>query len=186
MPNWCQNNVTFKHNNQTQIDKIKQAIENEELFNAFVPVPEELKNTISGFLGNDTPDQQALELKQKSNIEKYGYSNWYDFCNAQWGTKWDVNDIYTVEENPNEITLSFDTAWCPPLEFYRAMENLGYEIQAYYYEGGCCFAGEYNSEEGTSEYSWDDLESAKQNIPQHIDAEFNIIEYMEELEEEND
>jgi hypothetical protein len=185
MPNWCQNNVTFKHEDQEQINKIVEAIENKKLFDAFIPVPQELRNTVSGYLG-DTDDQLALLEKQRQNIEKYGYATWYDFCVANWGTKWDVSDVYTTEEQPNEIKISFDTAWSPPLEFYRTMDELGFDIQAYYYEGGCGFCGEYTSECGTAEYTWDDLESAKENIPDYIDEEFAITENMEMWEEDDE
>ncbi len=47
--------------------------------------------------------------KAVSNIEKYGTMDWYDWCTANWGTKWNAchNEFY--EDSPNEI--EFDTAW---------------------------------------------------------------------------
>jgi hypothetical protein len=184
MPNWCNNNVTFTHNDREQINKISKALENEELFNAFVPVPQELRDTVKGSF-SDSDKQKALEEREQQNIEKYGYATWYDFCNANWGTKWDADDVNITEETNNSIKLSFSTAWCPPIEFYEAMDNLGFDIQAYFYEGGCGFCGEYSTGMGCTEYTWEDLESAKENIPEHIDEEFAIIENMEMWQDED-
>ena len=61
----------------------------------------------------------------KSNIEKYGYASWYDFCVNEWGTKWDTEchsvDIY--EEHPDTLEAVFDTAWAPPIQFYEKLER---------------------------------------------------------------
>lgn len=42
-----------------------------------------------------------------------------DWCNEQWGTKWDPYDI-TIERNgPNGIEFNFSTAWSPPIPFLK-------------------------------------------------------------------
>lgn len=43
--------------------------------------------------------------------EKYGYDNWYDWRNSNWGTKWNGCD---QEYDPETEQLKFDTAWCVP------------------------------------------------------------------------
>ena len=184
MPNYCQNSATFTHQDPEQIKKIVQAIENKELFNTFVPTPDELENQLAYCYGGDKANEQ--DTIRTELYTKYGYENGNEWRTGEWGTKWDADDIYISDETDNTITIEFDTAWSPPIAFYEKIETLGYEIQAYYYEGGCCFAGEYNSELGHAEYTWDDLKSAKQNIPDHIDQEFNIFENMEEYEEEQE
>jgi len=70
------------------IKRAYDALERGEFLQEFIPVPEELKETMAGSYGDDEK-QKALEAQQKRNVEKYGYSNWYDYCVGEWGTKWD-------------------------------------------------------------------------------------------------
>lgn len=43
--------------------------------------------------------------------DKYGYYDWYDWSNANWGTKWNACDCVI---NMNEGWVEFETAWCMP------------------------------------------------------------------------
>ena len=66
--------------------------------------------------------------KPRSSFPKMDsdYTNWYDWVIANWGTQWDVgldDDFSNLEINPQnnlELTLSFDTAWSPPIRFYES------------------------------------------------------------------
>ena len=63
----------------------------------------------------------------------------------KWGTKWDIKgseDQFELDDN--KVTLWFDSAWAPPIPFYEAMEARRIRVEAYYYEPGMCFCGEYN------------------------------------------
>ena len=191
MPNWCQNNVTFSHTEKAMIDKIYNAADDGKLFRSFIPVPQQLSDTINGYLGDDNEQQKLLE-QQALNTKQYGYPTWYEFCLSEWGTKWDasdleINDLY--DNNPDDIhhiTLSFSTAWSPPIEFYETLiDQLGFEIEATYYEGGCGFCGRYVNGTNT-EYTWNDLKSARQNIPVDLDEEYCITEMLEEYEEDEE
>jgi hypothetical protein len=98
---------------------------------------------------SDDPEEIARR------ISLYNHTGWHEWRLANWGTKWDVEtvDIYGVEEtldnlkNSTEarevVSLSFDTPWRPPIEFYAALEKLGFSVDAYYYEPGCRFYGNY-------------------------------------------
>lgn len=52
-------------------------------------------------------------------------SQWYDWNNRYWGTKWDVNvedkDDYIGTDGSYNITYRFDTAWSPPTEVFVAL-----------------------------------------------------------------
>ena len=151
MPNWCQNNATFSHKNVEMMKKlIKAANGDHALFDSFVPMPEELRNTVS-----PSPSNESL-------VEKYGASDWYQWAVNNWGTKWDVSvDSCDVSENdkgdPVSATLWFDTAWSPPIEFYNSMTELGFEIDATYTEESMAFAGHYlNGEDNCVELDFDD------------------------------
>lgn len=58
-----------------------------------------------------------------NNEKKYGYSNWYDWCNAKWDTKWNANscELFTTEEG--QLEYVFDTAWSEPTAVFIALSK---------------------------------------------------------------
>jgi len=187
MPNWCNNNLILKHEDPAMIQRAYDALERSEFLNEFIPVPQELKDTVSGFYG-DPAEQAKLEAQTRSNIEKYGYSNWYDYCVGEWGTKWDVGEQGASDIHPDGKTLhtSFDSAWAPPTLAYAKLEALGFKVEAMYYEGGMQFAGVY--EDGCDEEASLDGMSAdaiEQTYPE-LDQCFGISESIREYERENE
>ena len=165
------------------IKRVEGAIEKQQLFNEFVPVPQELTDTVAGS-HSDSAEQSALEAQEKSNMEKYGYSNWYDFCCGEWGCKWDVDaELHMADEH--SVDLSFDSAWAPPLAWYEKMTALGFEVDAYYYEPGMGFCGHYW--DGNDEYYeiGATSEETRDQVPQDIDEMFCISENQYEWEQEN-
>lgn len=74
-------------------------------------------------------------------------NDWWYWCIANWGTKWDivdedgdVNDNFALEML-NETTLKADflTAWSPPCEFfiYLTRKMKGLEVKMKSWEAGC-------------------------------------------------
>jgi len=185
MPNWCENSVSFTHENPEMIQRIKRVIESDDsLFNEFVPMHSDLMNTDKGFFKEDTDKQKAMEKANNRNIKKHGYKDWYDFAINEWGTKWDVagSDLMEYDSGPNWIAFTFSTAWTPPIEFYRKMEEShGYDVNAEYSEIGCCFVGKYSH--GHDEcYSYDcrnDLEL----IPSDLVEGFQLESMFDDEEE---
>jgi hypothetical protein len=185
MPNWCNNVVELAHEDPAMLERAKDALNRGEFLQEFIPVPEELK-IVAGSLG-DTEENNKLMEATARNIEKYGYGNWYDYCVAEWGTKWDVGgDGMTAEIEDGRISTSFDSAWAPPIAAYEKLVELGFEVRAYYYEGGMCFAGIW--EDGYDDYydlSNMDSNEVKETLPEALDEMFCISEYMAEWEAEN-
>lgn len=124
MPNWCNNLVTI-HAKPDVIKRIKNALEREELFNEFFPMPKELENT-------STPSNTP---------------NWYDWRVANWGVKWDVCTPSVIDESEAHITFCFNTAWAPATTFYERLLGSGQvkELSASYFEIGTNFAGIYDN-----------------------------------------
>jgi len=152
-------------------------------------VPEDLQ-IVAGSLG-DSDEQKKLEEATARNIEKHGYGNWYDFCVAKWGTKWDVDAYDTVEyddqHDKHGITFGFDSAWSPPVGVYEALVEQGFTVKAYYYEPGMCYAGIW--EDGNDDYyefSNMDSEQVAEDLPAELDEMFAISEQMAEWEAEQD
>ena len=120
-----------------------------------MPIPEELKIT-AGCLGEGA-EQAALEAREAANLEKHGYRNWYDYCVNEWGTKWDVTG-QEVNDIPNGVILTFDSAWAPPTGAYDKLLDLGFEVRAMYYEPGMGFCGVWDNGQD-DEYSLGGLNS---------------------------
>lgn len=53
-------------------------------------------------------------------MRETGHRNWYDWCRANWGTKWNAYDVtlkrhgLALGSSTEKATLSFDTAWSVP------------------------------------------------------------------------
>jgi hypothetical protein len=189
MPNWCNNTLELSHEDPAMIERAKRAFAEGKLLNEFVPVPPSL-NIVSGRVGGDEdPEQKKLEEDTARNLEVHGYGNWYDFCVSEWGTKWDIGgDDYNApqQETPNDVTMSFDSAWAPPLSAMAKLEELGFSVRLYYYEPGMAFAGIY--EDGHDDYyEYGDMTSQQvaEELPSALDEMFCISESMAEWEEEN-
>ena len=149
MPNYCSNTATIKHTDTAMITRVADAFANNHLFAEFVPI---------------TTDSTT------------------DSHTASWGTKWDVGErdggVMDQETTDTSISLYFETAWCPPIEFYDAMINLGFEIDATYHEPGMCFCGYYK--DGADEY-WDYDETL--DLPEHIIDDFGLAEQYADYED---
>ena len=167
------------------IDKVMQGVKDDGVLNALVQIPEELRDERTGMHGG--PDGEEYEKLRQELVEKYGYSGWYDWSIANWGTKWDLSDVQADRIDPNTVNLTFQTAWAPPVDAYSTIYNdLGFDITAYYYEPGCQFAGCW--ENGADDYyqDWGDSAGAKATLPAHIDDTFSISENQAEWEAEEE
>ena len=183
MPNWCSNGLTLTHSDPAMIIRAQAALSRGELLQEFIPCPQDLIDTVSGFV----PEQEALEAKQAANRERYGYSTWYDFNVANWGTKWDVSDASVEVMDANTLKASFETAWAPPVAAYEQLEELGFGVEAFYYEPGMVFVGKYaDGCDDYFRYSEETSATVRDVIGAELDDYFGISEAMAEWEEENE
>ena len=183
MPNWCDNNVFLSHEDASMIKRAKDAFDNRSFLNEFKPCPQELHDTVAGFCGEGTYAQELLNFKQELNLKWFGSKNWYDWAVSNWGTKWDVGGDYggcATLQSDNELWLNFNSAWSPPLEFYLTLTDLGFNVRAYYYEGGCAFCGIWENDRD-EQYGIDgNAKWVIENIPAELDNEFRISGNMAE------
>jgi hypothetical protein len=186
MPNWCNNTVEIRHEDPVMLERVRTAFNNGALLAEFIPVPEELQ--ITAGRTNNPDENQKIVNAEESNREKYGYSNWYDFCVSEWGTKWDVGGDGAVPHDiDGGIMISFDSAWSPPIAAYEKLTEMGFEIRAFYHESGMCFAGIW--EDGFDDYyEFSDMNSLEvaDTLPEELDEMFCISEQMAEWESENE
>ena len=160
MPNWCQNVVTVSHADKSKLDEFRQAAVNNQT--------------------KASADFMNVLCPKPADVG----DNWYEWNVSNWGTKWDM-DVFVTEDTDESLTLSADSAWAPPIEFFRHLTEQGYNVKAYYYESGMGFAGIYDNgqdEEYALEGDADDVEAT---IPEELDEMFNIVNNIRDWEEEN-
>ena len=188
MPNWCNNYLELTHEDPAMIERAKRAFADGRLLDEFVPVPKDL-HIVAGRVGSDEdPKQIELEAQEKSNLEKHGYSTWYDYCVNEWGTKWDVggDGDQASQDTPTDIRMNFDSAWAPPVPAMDKFEALGFKVKLVYWESGMCFCGLY--EDGHDDYyDYTDMSAAEvaEQINPEIDECMCIVENLETWEEDN-
>ena len=117
MPNWCHTTLNVEGSKE-QIKEfsalVSRAIENNNsLCNAIIPRP-------------------ASEEE-----------NWYDWNITNWGSKWDVTDMFVEYEDDINLNLSFATAWSPIFPIFDELVKRGFKVKAEYQDEGYMFAGEY-------------------------------------------
>jgi len=187
MPNWCNNYLELEHEDPAMIERAKTAFADGRLLDEFVPVPKDL-HIVAGRVGaDDNPEQIALEAQEKANLEKHGYSTWYDYCVNEWGTKWDVGgEDQLTEDGPNALHMSFDSAWAPPVAAMEKFQNLGFKVKLVYWESGMCFCGLFDAN-GDDYFDYTDMsaDELEKELNPEIDECMCIIENLREWEEEN-
>lgn len=125
MPNWCDNTLVSK---KEVIDSIITDMEVD--FNTVVPCPSILHNvaaTPKEKYWNNVVDDASLDNSKRLLTDEdlkwlsatYGATDWYEFCNKFWGTKWNSQDTYRPDDN----SVTFLTAWSPPMGFYEALSR---------------------------------------------------------------
>ena len=120
MPNWCSNSLKITAKNDTQrklLDELEKQFDSSDkavIFDMIKPTPLDLLD------GN----------------------GWYDWRIKNWGTKWDAT-ILSATRKKDTVTMYFETAWAPPLEIYKVLEEEGFKVEATYVEQGMQYAGHY-------------------------------------------
>ena len=137
MPNHCANTLKMTANTPEALALLGElrhqlTLKDKKIFQTIHPCPDELMNATASFSHDET---------HAAHIEKYGYAHWYDFCNAEWGTKWDAYEVDTLDDTATSLTISFDTAWSPPTAIYAVLMTKGFSVEATFVEQGCDFIG---------------------------------------------
>jgi len=157
------------------IQRAAKALQVGQFFQEFIPCPEELLDAVANLKTND------------DMVAKHGYSSWYDFNIANWGTKWDVSSDNVEIQDPNTLTAGFDSAWAPPVNAYEKLMEQGFEVEAFYYEPGMQFVGKWV--DGIDEYyelGGEDSTTVRASIGEELDDYFCISESMVEWEEDQE
>ena len=114
--------------------------ENDFDFRKLLPIPQELV---------ETERQELSEEKKNEFIQKYGFYNSFDWRCENWDTKWNSEvltswnyesklpeDGVIEKSGSHQISILFNTAWCPPISLIRTLSkdypNVTFEMYSYY------------------------------------------------------
>ena len=159
MPNHCYNRVTlYPAGSDTpkaiaDIEKIKGFFEDENTFNHIIPEPDWLNiplmssdNRFTKY-GNDgeLPIIQQDRYGESRRFQSTGIADqrWYDWRVQNWDTKWDAYDVEVTDDDPENMEITFNTAWSPPEAICHALREQypDVSISWFYDEPGCEIAG---------------------------------------------
>ena len=190
MPNYCNNVVEIRG----PVQVVKALVDHRLDFMKIYPYPKDL-DIVAGRSGaDDSPEQIQLVAAEKSNLKKYGYKNWYDWCVSEWGTKWNAGgsdnadmQIDWDEDGDDSIALfQFDTAWAPALGVLQKLRDDHPElsVECRYHEPGVGFMGVwtdgqdrcYDNIQGSQDAFW------QSDDGRLLDETFDIVESMQEWE----
>jgi len=130
MPNWCQNRLVVE-GSEAAVEAFRKA--------------------------NSTTDT-ALTFQAAVPRPESEEGNWYSWNCDNWGTKWDAVDVnfdddlwYPVDSKLDWTVYKFDTAWSPPIPWFRSL-NCWTELRLilFYAEVGQSFSGSCEWDKGGS------------------------------------
>ena len=146
MPNWCSCDLYIAGPKRNLIHKAIQSVDAEGYtshidFNKIITMPAILEGT--------TSPPQAGDIRAEHAKRETGYSDWYEWCRANWGTKWPASQT-ELREGKKRDKISFETAWSPPSPVILALSRMFPEntFTLKFYERGMAYKGEYTVKSG--------------------------------------
>ena len=91
----------------TEYEEFNQLPDDVISLNKIVKLPAELRNT--------TSPNRSSEAEKQALIDKYGAADWYDWSIKNWGTKWDVGEVYLDRDSDLGVTdINWNSPWDIP------------------------------------------------------------------------
>ena len=164
MPNHCYNRVTIcssgdnEASSLDQIETLKDIFEGEKIFPQIIPEPdwaniplmfkeETVYRGIGNKLGNlgelPVPVENDFGISHRFASTGRPDDRWYDWRLQNWDTKWDAYDVEILDDDPENLEISFNTAWSPPEAICNQIREDYPDVSVswFYDEPGCEIAG---------------------------------------------
>lgn len=191
MPNHCENTLTVvgAENEVRRFLALVQTKENPLDFEAIVPYPEVYKQQDIAARAFEKEHGYAARV-EAGIVDGYNQGG-YEWCVRNWGTKWNsyehVTDNFilitedTGSTDNSEVSISFFTAWSPPIEVVKRLNQLfpTLEFELHYYELGCNFRGFVKA-------TGDSIEEREWEITNDDLADLGLDEFIEDEDQETD
>jgi hypothetical protein len=156
------NNLTISHADLAKVQEFADAYNGGKTCQRFIPRPESVNNK-----------------------DAFAEDGWYTWNVNHWGTKWDFGkDEYTdpAKIEDGKVVVSFNTAWSPPIQFYKKLVELDYNVRGTYFEPGMSFCGIWDN--GVDNYiDYGDM-NQEDIIPVALWNEFGMDDFFEMMEED--
>lgn len=81
-------------------------------------------SNVTQYMVDHCPTLYELGKTYALNELNYGAYTWYEWCNKNWGTKWNACDSDVSKEAGDTWYIHFNTAWCPPEGWLRRLAEL--------------------------------------------------------------
>jgi len=148
MPNWC--------NNELIVIGDKKLVE--DFCNTQFSIDEDTKEEVLDF--SKLIPEPTFDNADEQN--QYDNGNWHTWRCNNWGVKWNANMNY-IDKNIGtdeigEMTISFDTAWSPPIAWFEKLceKYPTLDMELNYHEGGMNYRGFTTNVNGVAQdSSWD-------------------------------
>lgn len=124
MPNWVYNGMSIT-GDEAKVQEVKNRLaEPYEGIHIVYVGKECMSKTVTverdlSFWNMIRPEGEDLEKYRASLLD--GPSFWYDWNCANWGTKWEPNEVGFEERAKDRIVYRFETAWSPPIQALTAL-----------------------------------------------------------------
>lgn len=110
----------------------------------------EIYNRLQALMQKPNFDADALFKDGEvlmDNYQKYGASTWYEWCNSNWGCKWNASQT-AISDDPNDsnyVIIYFNTPWGAPCGWLMKLAefNIAFHCEWVEEQG---FHGEYISD----------------------------------------
>ncbi len=125
--------------------------------------PAEIARILESRAEHEKMDEQAVfdyGKKAVDNVLSFGAMTWYEWCNDNWGTKWNAADSVVTE-----TVAYFNTAWSPVCALIERLAGKYPDntfIYEYAEEQGGLYAGKYVFQNGIHEDGGDFAEDSKE------------------------
>lgn len=166
MPNWCFNILTLRHPDPAMLEKAVAGFKAGAFFATLHPEPARMPATPpADASATESPPESPDALRWHWRLEN-------------WGTTMEVGaDGGNSCDDPGDGYLSFwfETAWSPPVAFYRELVRQGFMVEAFYHENGMRFCGAFNNAAGDTAFDLPDTaDLCRELIPEAIRDAFDL------------
>jgi hypothetical protein len=184
MPNYTKNHITISHPDKSLIDLIEATQGTDKgVLSTIIPCPKELCDDDLTTWSRG-PEQEARDKKKAEMVSKYGFTSWYDWNIAHWGTKWDLCEPYIERTDDNTVVIICETAWNPPTTAFDTMKERGYKIRALYMGEGPEYAGIWDDGQDNYYNTTNGSKAAQAILPKELNDHFGIVDTLAGYEEE--
>jgi len=169
MPNHCYNVLSLTSDPQKTYKTLKKFISKDKEGNEFFDFNKVIKMPRALNVESTSQPTPELAKRYEENLKNYGHKTWYEWSNANWGTKWNSYDFQAQDE-----CISFSTAWAPPEPVITELaEKTKQDWTLRYCEEGMDFCGQLDALKtgATNHQQW-----SLKEAPQEFRDEMGISE----------